>query len=100
VIQEPGDFVIAGPAVFHQGYNCGYNIAQAVNFGIPTWKRLLKQTSSCFCLPKTWQVARETLLQISEASTEIKINSSIFRNVRCSRFLVIAESQNYLTVEK
>lgn len=60
----------------------------------------MKDTGSCFCLPNTWKVARDTLLKISGASTEIKINSSIFRHVRCSKFLVIAETQNYLTVEK
>jgi len=100
MIQEPDHFVITGPAVFHQGYNRGYNIAQAVNFGIPAWKSILKNIGSCYCIPKSWIVARETLLRICGASNEIKINSSIFRNVRCSQFLVIAVTQNYLTVEK
>ena len=100
MIQEPGHFVITGPAVFHQGYNEGYNIAEAVNFGIPSWKPFLTNTSSCFCIPDSWKVARSILEKLGDAGTRnLKINSSVFRNVRSSKFLVIADTQDFAEVQ-
>ena len=90
--------MITGPAVFHQGYNRGYNIAEAVNFGIPSWKPFLKVTSSCYCLSRTWKIARPLLHQLADDSPDIKINSSVFKLVRSSKFLVIAETQSYQKV--
>ena len=37
VIQQPNEFVIARASAYHQGFNGGFNIAEAVNFATPSW---------------------------------------------------------------
>ena len=37
VIQEPGEYMIVDPGVYHQGFNLGYNVAEAVNFATSQW---------------------------------------------------------------
>lgn len=66
VIQEPGQYMITGPAVFHQGFNQRHKIAEAVNFAIPSWKSCLVNTSSCYCLPDIWRVAHCWNLKLSK----------------------------------
>jgi len=50
VKHEPGYYVITGPGVFHEGFNSGYNMAEAVNFGIQRWLKYFKNARCCFCL--------------------------------------------------
>ena len=92
--------MITGPGVFHQGFNSGYNIAQAVNFAIPSWKPFAKFTNSCYCISGTWKVARNILQNISNTSRDKKINSSVFRHVYSTNFLVIAETSKYSEIER
>ncbi|GME97894.1 unnamed protein product [Ambrosiozyma monospora] len=37
VDQGPNEFVITFPKVYHAGFNCGFNINEAVNFTMPFW---------------------------------------------------------------
>ena len=37
VIHEPGAFVVTMPGAYHAGFNCGFNVAEAVNFGASPW---------------------------------------------------------------
>lgn len=33
----PGEFVISRSSGYHSGFNAGFNIAEAVNFALPSW---------------------------------------------------------------
>ena len=49
VVQKPREFVIARAAAYHAGFNSGFNIAEAVNFALPSWLDIADNVSYCKC---------------------------------------------------
>lgn len=47
--QERGEFVITFPGTYHAGFNWGFNIAEAVNFGTNGWIQSFTSTNVCQC---------------------------------------------------
>lgn len=37
VLQEAKDLIVTYPGAFHQGFNTGFNVAEAVNIATPRW---------------------------------------------------------------
>lgn len=58
VVHKPGSFVLTAARAYHAGFNCGFNIAEAVNFANPTWfpvgreaSRFARQIAKPLCVP-------------------------------------------------
>ena len=49
IVQKPREFVIARAASYHAGFNSGFNIAEAVNFALPSWLDIADNVSYCKC---------------------------------------------------
>jgi len=51
VKQEEGEFIITFPGCYHSGFNWGFNIAEAVNFGVHSWLNVFVKCGVCQCQP-------------------------------------------------
>jgi len=49
VVQEERDLIIVFPHAYHAGFNHGFNIAEASNFGNPRWINIGKRHRVCTC---------------------------------------------------
>lgn len=50
-VQYPGEAIITFPASYHFGFNMGFNVAEATNFGVPEWLPFGQKASVCLCRP-------------------------------------------------
>ena len=49
VLHQPGEFMVVFDSVYHQVFNSGFNMAEAVNFGTPSWLAEFPKFSRCKC---------------------------------------------------
>ena len=49
MVQEERDLIIVFPHAYHAGFNHGFNIAEASNFGTPSWVEHGKRHRPCRC---------------------------------------------------
>jgi len=49
VVQEERDLIVVFPHAYHSGFNHGFNIAEASNFGTPSWVEHGKRHRACMC---------------------------------------------------
>lgn len=49
IIQYPGEFIISLGGGYHQCFNCGTNIAEAINFGSDRWVESFGKYESSGC---------------------------------------------------
>lgn len=55
-IQYPGDAVVTMPGGYHFGFNTGFNVAEATNFGVPEWIPFGKEAKVCLCRPDSVRI--------------------------------------------
>ncbi|GLD95233.1 hypothetical protein PINS_up003875 [Pythium insidiosum] len=61
-LQQPGEFVITFPATYHQGFNLGFNIAEAVNFATLRWIPFGLKAKVCKCVPDSVHIDMDVFL--------------------------------------
>ena len=49
-MQEEREAVVVFPMAYHQGFNHGFNMAEAVNFGSRRWLEYGKRARGCLCM--------------------------------------------------
>ncbi|KAK3917043.1 putative lysine-specific demethylase 4A [Frankliniella fusca] len=52
IVQEAGEAVVLYPDAAHMGWNAGWNMAEAINFGTVSWIEHGMQSLRCQCLPQ------------------------------------------------
>jgi len=49
VTHREREFIVARASAYHAGFNGGFNIAEAVNFALPSWLDVAEKVTSCQC---------------------------------------------------
>ena len=55
-IHEEGEFIVSRASAYHQGFNMGFNIAEAVNFALEDWLQIGCNTKVCKCVPDSVKI--------------------------------------------
>ncbi|CAB9515133.1 specific demethylase 4A [Seminavis robusta] len=55
-VQYPGDAMITMPGGYHFGFNTGFNVAEATNFGVPEWVPFGHEARICNCRPDSVRI--------------------------------------------
>lgn len=55
-VQNPGDAMITMPGGYHFGFNSGFNVAEATNFGVPEWIPFGHDAKICMCRPDSVRI--------------------------------------------
>lgn len=89
IVHKPGTFVYTAPRAYHGGFNCGFNIAEAVNFALPSWFPQGRAASLCaravprqLCLPREFLLVREALALVN-AARDKQSRFLVQENVQC-----------------
>lgn len=64
VVQRPGEAVITFPGGYHFGFNSGFNLAEATNFGVPEWIPFGLRAKVCMCRPDSVRIDMEQFINI------------------------------------
>lgn len=63
-IQRPGDAVVTFPGGYHFGFNSGFNMAEATNFGVPEWIPYGLKANVCLCRPDSVRIDMNKLIAL------------------------------------
>jgi jumonji domain-containing protein 2 len=57
VVHNAGEFMLVFGGAYHEGFNCGFNIAEAVNYATLDWLSDILVTKPCSCSRKSVKVS-------------------------------------------
>jgi jumonji domain-containing protein 2 len=64
MVQYPGEAIITFPGAYHFGFNAGFNVAEATNFGVPEWIPFGKKAKVCLCRPDSVRIDMEEFCKL------------------------------------
>lgn len=64
VVHHPREFVISRAAAYHSGFNSGFNVAEAVNFALPSWIAIAEKAKHCVCSKDSVQINMTAFKQV------------------------------------
>ena len=62
MIHNQGEFMLVFGGAYHCGFNCGFNIAEAVNYATVDWFKNLLTINCCTCTKKSVRAEVESVL--------------------------------------
>jgi [histone H3]-trimethyl-L-lysine9/36 demethylase len=92
-VQEIGEFMITFPGSYHQGYNHGFNIAEATNFATERWIDVARNAKICHCQPDSVNIDMdifETLYYRDQMKKKI-LNRKLLQQSKSSPPLVFGK---------
>lgn len=82
VVQRKREYIITFPGVLHAGFNCGFNIAEAINIGSDRWLKFFPKFELCNCmgdLNENFRLIRKPLNEIYKSEMKIKEDKNVFK---------------------
>ncbi|KAL7574476.1 hypothetical protein ACA910_015841 [Epithemia clementina (nom. ined.)] len=76
-VQRPGDAIITFPGGYHFGFNTGFNMAEATNFGVPEWIPFGLQARVCLCRPDSVRIDMNKLIALLEMYESDRVRKRI-----------------------
>lgn len=58
MVQNPGEFIITFGGAYHEGFNWGFNIAEAVNLATVKWLEIFSNVDSCKCINDSVKIGK------------------------------------------
>lgn len=92
-LHNQGEFIVSRASAYHQGFNFGFNIAEAVNFAVDNWLKVGCKTDFCRCTPDTVNIDFDLFYR------NLGLNVTQYMNkTELSRFRHIQECQKKLKI--
>ena len=61
-VHNAGEIMLVFGGAYHEGFNCGFNIAEAVNYATMDWLGRVLGAQSCSCSKRSVKVSVESIL--------------------------------------
>ena len=87
-IHQEGEFTLVFGGAYHEGFNCGFNIAEAINYATNDWLSQMIGTQNCPCTRRSVRISKESILYNLEHC------KSILREVPSSKNSSPGQSSN------
>lgn len=99
VVQHEREYIITFPGVLHAGFNCGFNIAEAINIGSDRWLEFFPKFGLCNCtgeLNENFRLIQKPLKKIYESEMKNKSNKNIFKCDKENCSALIKSRKNFI----
>lgn len=91
VTQNPGEYIVTFSGGYHAGFNCGWNEAEAINFGTSRWLENVEKFKPCACV-----FAKEMRAVANELRPIYKNPGNFNKTLKCNNCDKFFSRQRYL----